>query len=435
MSLRTRFSTARRKLERKQAAKEVVQKIANQQFHSRAEFLSVLSKQLHEAGTTAARLENALATVGRKLSIDVAVWSSPTAIMLSMTDTGSDAGEKDVRLLRLNPGDINLRMLADVDEVAENVIRGKLEVDSGLKALAQLQLPASKARVRLETIGGFLLANFGVAALLGLGWIEISIAAGMGLLLGVLHLALADRRRFSGGLDAMCAIVAAFVVAAADHWIAPINTKSTLLASLIVLVPGLSITSAAVELATQHLVSGTARMAGAFTTLLKLSFGAFVGSEVAAIAGLTGLKGVVAVAPSWIPWLGLLVSACSFAVMFKAKARDVPLAIFAAILGYTCTRWGGQWYGAEFGVFFAGLVVTLCANFYARFFRRPGALIRLPGIILLVPGSIGFKSLFSVVGGDVGSGLETAVALLLSVVSLSAGLLLASTLLAPRHSL
>jgi uncharacterized membrane protein YjjP (DUF1212 family) len=434
MSLRSRFSTARRKLERKQASKEVVRKIANEHFDSRAEFLCVLSKQLHEAGTTAARLENALATVGRKLSIAVAVWSSPTAIILSMTDSAGQAEEK-VRLLRLSPGDINLRMLADVDEVAENVIRGKLEVDSGLRALEQLQLPPSKARVRLETIGGFLLANFGVAALLGLGWIEIAIAAAMGLLLGVLHLALADRRRFAGGLDAMCAIVAAFVVAAADHWIAPINTKSTLLASLIVLVPGLSITSAAVELATQHLVSGTARMAGAFATLLKLSFGAFVGSELAAIAGLTGLTGSVQVGPSWLPWLGLLVSACSFAVMFKAKARDVPLAIFAAILGYTCTRWGGQWYGAEFGVFFAGLIVTLCANFYARYFRRPGALIRLPGIILLVPGSIGFKSLFSVVGGDVGSGLETAVALLLSVVSLSAGLLLASTLLAPRHSL
>ena len=80
-------------------------------------------------------------------------------------------------------------------------------------------------------------------------------------------------------------------------------------------------------------------------------------------------------------------------------------------------------------------MVSLTANSYARLFKRPGAVIRLPGVILLVPGSVGFKSLFFVFQKDVFLGLDTAVSLLLLVVSLVAGLLMANTLVPARYSL
>jgi uncharacterized membrane protein YjjP (DUF1212 family) len=406
-------------------------------FEARAHFVSLLAKQLHESGTTAARLENALCNVGRKLKMEAAVWSSPTAIILSLSDlTGETTQAKNVvRVLRLNPGDVDLRTLCAVDDIAERVISGELNAQTGARALTLAGAPVSPLRAKLETIGGFVLANTGVACLLNCAWAEIAVAAVIGALLGWMHLWLGSRRRFTGGLDALCAITAAFLVTASAHLIAPLDYRRTLLASLIVLVPGLGITSAAAEIATQHLVSGTARMAGAFATLLKLAFGALVGAELAKILGMTPMLGNPVSAPEWVAWLGLLISGFSFAVLFKALPQDFPLAIGAAILGYACTRIGGAIYGAEFGVFVAGLIVALCANLYARLVKRPGALIRLPGIILLVPGSVGFKSLFFVFQKDVFLGLDTAVSLLLLLVSLVAGLLLASTLVAPRNSL
>jgi uncharacterized membrane protein YjjP (DUF1212 family) len=414
---------------------------ASDSFDARAHFVSLLAKQLHEAGTTAARLENALYTVGRKLKLDIAVWSSPTAIILSLSDnavalTENAAQQKNVvRVLRLSPGEVDLRRMCTVDDIAERVIKGELDADTGARALTLAGAPIRPMRAWIETILGFMLANIGVSCLIQSSWAEIAIAGTIGFVLSIIHLWLGSERRFAGGLDALCAIVASFMVMAAAHWIAPIDFKKTLLASLIVLVPGLSITSAAAEIATQHLVSGTARMAGAFATLLKLSFGSFVGAEIARLLGFVALTGTITAAPTWVPWAGLLISAVSFAVLFKALPRDFPLAIAAAILGYTCTRFGGNAYGAEFGVFFAGLMVTLSANLYARISRRPGAIIRLPGIILLVPGSVGFKSLFLVFQKDVFLGIDTAVSLLLLVVSLVAGLLFASTLVAPRNSL
>jgi uncharacterized membrane protein YjjP (DUF1212 family) len=416
----------------------VQDQIAANSFEERADFLVLLARQLHESGTTAARLENALDTVGRKLGLDADVWSSPTAIILSLTDTadnGRRAARNLVRVLRLSPGGVDLRTLCAVDDIAERVIAGELNAESGARALILAGAPVRAERLWLETTGGFMLASAGVAALLNAAWVEIAITALIGAVLGALHITLGARRRFANGLDALCAIVAAFLVTCAAHFFSPIDYRRALLASVIVVIPGLSITSAAAEIATEHLVSGTARMAGAFATLLKLAFGALVGAEAAKILGMTPIISVASPSPEWVAWTGLLVCATSFAVLFKALPKDFPLAIGAAILGYGCTRVGGDLYGKEFGVFFAGLVVALTANLYARVIRRPGALIRLPGIILLVPGSVGFKSLFFVFQKDVFLGLDTAISMLLLVVSLVAGLLLASTIVPPRHSL
>jgi uncharacterized membrane protein YjjP (DUF1212 family) len=406
-------------------------------FEAKTTFVALLAVQLHEAGTTAARLENALDTVGRKLGLDADVWSSPTAIILSLTEftkAGAAPPQNLVRVLRLTPGDINLRTLCAVDDIAERVISGELNAESGARALTLASAPVAIKRLWLETVLGFTLASTGVAALLRAAWVEILLAATIGAVLALLCLTLGSRRRFVSGLDAICAIVAAFLVTCAAHFFV-MDYRRALLASVIVLIPGLGITSAAAEIATQHLVSGTARMAGALATLLKLAFGALVGAELAKLLGMTAQIGVPQPTPEWIAWAGLLVSATSFAVLFKALPKDYPLAMGAAMLGYASTRIGGDLYGAEFGVFFAGLIVALTANIYARLSRRPGALIRLPGIILLVPGSVGFKSLFFVFQKDVFLGLDTAISMLLLVISLVAGLLLASTLVAPRHSL
>jgi len=122
-------------------------------------------------------------------------------------------------------------------------------------------------------------------------------------------------------------------------------------------------------------------------------------------------------------------------VLFRAARRDWPLVMASAWLGYLCTRFGGEALGAEFGVFIAGLVVGCAANLYARSRKRPGALVRVPGIILLVPGSVGLRSLFFVFERDVFLGLDTAFSLVVLLVSLVAGLLFGNVLLPPRRSL
>ncbi|MEO6065648.1 MAG: threonine/serine exporter family protein, partial [Lysobacterales bacterium] len=95
----------------------------------------------------------------------------------------------------------------------------------------------------------------------------------------------------------------------------------------------------------------------------------------------------------------------------------------------------GEALGAPSGVFLAGLVVGGAANIYARWRNRPGALVRVPGIILSVPGSVGFRTLILVFGGNLMSGLNTAVTLLLLLAAVVGGLLFGNLLVPPRRYL
>jgi uncharacterized membrane protein YjjB (DUF3815 family) len=75
------------------------------------------------------------------------------------------------------------------------------------------------------------------------------------------------------------------------------------------------------------------------------------------------------------------------------------------------------------------------SNLYGRVAGKPGALVRLPAIMLLVPGSVGFRGLSSLMERDYSLGLETGVAVLSALVALMAGLLFGSVLVPPRRYL
>jgi uncharacterized membrane protein YjjP (DUF1212 family) len=403
-------------------------------FEARSAFLALLARRLHEAGTSAPRLEVALTRAAERLGLTTEVWSSPTALILGTRDVANPC-RKDHEVLRLNPGSINLRRLCRVDAIAEAVIRGELDIAEGRAQLEQANRAQLSKRFQAETVLGYGLASTGVAGLLGGGPTEMAVAGVLSMLIGLLDLASGRRPQLGQALDAVAALMVAVVAGALAHYLLPLSSRVVLIASLIVLLPGLTLTTAASEIATGHLVSGTARMGGAFATLLKLAFGALVGSQIVARLEWTALPVQPHALPGWVEWVCLAVSALSFAMLFRARLADYPLAMSAAVVSFLVSRFGSEQLGPEFGVFLAGFVINLAANFYATRFGKPGAVVRLPGIILLVPGSVGFRTLSFVFQKDVFLGLDTAVSLLLLLVSLVAGLLFANTLVPPRRAL
>ena len=66
---------------------------------------------------------------------------------------------------------------------------------------------------------------------------------------------------------------------------------------------------------------------------------------------------------------------------------------------------------------------------------RPSTLVSLPSIMLLVPGSVGFRGVASIMERNYALGLETGVAVLSALVALMAGLLFGSVLVAPKRYL
>jgi len=208
------------------------------------------------------------------------------------------------------------------------------------------------------------------------------------------------------------------------------------IASMIVLMPGMALTNAFSELTSQHLMSGTARFFGAMTTLLKLTVGTMIALTVVELVGLEPQVRAWRPQPDWVEWGAVVTAAWAFAALFRADRRDYLLVMAAAIIGYAISRMGGEWLGSPAGVFLSALAITVAGNGYARWLNRPGALIRVPGIIMLVPGSTSLRSLLTAVQQqDVAAGQDAAITVLNVLLALVAGLLIGNLVLPARRDL
>ena len=405
-------------------------------YAQRIAFVCEIAGRLHRYGTTAQRLEGTVVGLSQRLGLDCEPWSNPTGLILSFSDPVRPLGASDsTRVIRLAPGETDLHKLSEADRIADAVSMGEMSIAQGHTALRALDRTPS-VRWRAMQIFASGLAAAAVAGLWRLPWLDMATAGLIGVIIGVLGELIARRPQMKEASDAISALVAGFVAILVANFIAPLNLNTVIIASLIVLLPGMTLTNAVSELTSRHLVSGTARFAGALTTILKLTIGTAIALTIAELLGLEPAVRAWRPQPDWVVWCALVLAAFAFAVLFRARRRDYPLVMAAAMSGYLISRFGGEAFGPQSGVFLAALVTTAAGNLYARLANRPGALIRLPGIIMLVPGSIALRGVISLVQAqDIGAGQEAAMAAINTLMALLAGLLFGSLLVSARRNL
>jgi uncharacterized membrane protein YjjB (DUF3815 family) len=133
--------------------------------------------------------------------------------------------------------------------------------------------------------------------------------------------------------------------------------------------------------------------------------------------------------------LALALAAGAFVVIFKARFRDFPWILAACGLAFYGTRQGAALLGPQFGVGLGAFALGLGSNLYTRLKRRPSVVTLLPGLMVLVPGGLGFKGLEFIIQKQLVVGLDTAFQALFVAIALLTGLLLAHAAVQPRTAL
>lgn len=379
-----------------------------------------LGRALHAYGYASPALERALVMASTRLGLVGHFFSTPTSIFVAF---GSGASQRTF-LTRVEPGGICLGKLADVDGNARGVIDGTITPAEALARIEAIEHGPAPFPAWLETAASGV-ASGAACRLLGGGGPDVLVASGLGVVVGLLGL-VAGRLQVQQGLVELltAALVSAVALLAATAGLGESPTLSTL-AGLIIVLPGFSLTVAMTELAARHLVAGTARLAGAFTVFLAITFGVALGRQVVtAIAGLPAPAAVVPL-PGWTLWAAILATPISLTVLLQGHARDIPWIVAASVAGFFGGRAGTAWLGPGIGACVGALSVGLTAHLYERWRRRPALVLLVPGVLLLVPGSTGFRSLAHLLDQQVVVGIDAAFTTLLTAASLVAGLLLA----------
>jgi uncharacterized membrane protein YjjP (DUF1212 family) len=399
--------------------------------HQPVGFILRLAKALHTYGVPAYELETILTACAEKLGFGLQCLSMPTSITLTLMQ------KKQVQtyVIRVAPGEIHLEKLRRVSDIAHQVMRGEVSTKDGADALKIIN-QATPAYPQWLMVLAFALVSSAVCRLFGGGINEIIGALIGGAALGVLTLISMRYSLLAHLLPATAAMLSTLVAYITAHFLPGTEVYITMVSGLIILLPGLTLTIAMAELATQNLISGTARVFGAGTVFILMAFGMVIGNHIAEVLALTSVShaSILHSLPAWTEWVAVLMGSMGLVILFQARLLDSGWVILGGLVAFAAVKYASLHFDNAMTAFCGAIAVGLCANIVSRFTQVPGATLVVPGFIILVPGSVGFRSLTALMEHDVVRGLDTAFNMILVGISLVAGLLISSLVTLPKSS-
>lgn len=393
-------------------------------------FLTRMAGALGAYGAAAHRLEDALAACARRLGVHAEFFATPTGVFVTV----GDIDDQRTRITPIDSFDVNIETLTLLDRALTNVAEGRSTVREGLREIDRIE----SAPARYGPI--ITAASFGLISACATVFFQGSVAdaatAGViGLSAGALTQLSTRDRSWTRVLEFVSGALAALIASLANWFTAgAVDPPTAMLAGLIVLIPGMTLTTAVNELATRHLVSGSARLMGALIVFVMIGFGLAVGLRISELIPVTQGGDSIRF-PSWFDFVALLVTAFPLVVLFRTGPRQVLWVLLAALIGYAGARVGAITLGPGLGACVGAFLVGITSNASARLLDRPAAVMTAPGVLLLVPGSIGFRSLSSLLEHDVVAGVETAFGMVMVAAAIVTGLLLANVAVPPRRAL
>jgi uncharacterized membrane protein YjjP (DUF1212 family) len=384
-----------------------------------SDLLLALGRAYHQAGIPTDTLEDILHAVAVSLGAELQVNALPTSLTVAV---GAGTTQRLV-ILRLEPGRLHLRKLALLNVVYRRLLEREIDVDT---------IDANvRPRAPIVTIMAYALLSLGASVLLGGGPREMQVSTLIGLSIGAIGAAADRNDAVSRIFEVLAAFVATLVVAAYERFVGPIALYIAIIAGIVQLLPGFTLTTALHELVSRHLVAGTARLGAVLVTLLSLGCGFALAL---AIVGPAMFPAPI-VSPMRSPGLLVLpaavVMAVAISIILRARARDFGWVCASCVIAIATSRIFGALPGHRVAAFGSAFVVGVLANLGARYLKIPQAVMLIPGIIVLVPGALSYESILSVFQTDLTNAASLGVDAVLASIFIVAGTLLSQLVIRP----
>lgn len=353
-----------------------------------------VGQALHAAGAPAHRVEAGCDAVREAFGREGAAVATPTALWLQVGDR--------TRIARLPAGDIHLGRLVAVLRQVQRMQERPTTPAMARKALARILEPTSPWPLAVERIA-FIATSALAAVLLGGAAQDVALSIVGGSLALVFLGRVGALSAWTPLRDALLATLLGMLGAVGV--LIGANPSVVALASAILVVPGLSLTTALSELGAGHWTAGGSRLLGALLCLAQLAAGLAIGWW--AVGDLPTLMAPVPV-PATVVHLTPLLAPAGFAILLRARPQDLPSVWLTAILGWSVASTLPGVAGAAAG----GLTVALVAGTLGRIVRMPDLALIVPGILLLVPGTVGVHGVEQLLSRALLEGAGTALAAL-----------------------
>jgi uncharacterized membrane protein YjjP (DUF1212 family) len=402
-------------------------------FIEKRRFIIRLGKALHKFGTPAYRLEAHLNNVAEILSLYASFVITPTALTFVLSE--DDENQEYNHILRVTPGELDLGSLARADELVDELVSGQRTLAEAIDRLDEI---ANKPNPygRLLTFLAFGAASGAFAMLMQTSWNDVFWSTLLGLVVCLFTFWAERSKRVTEMLEPISALAAAILASAITLIDPSINMPLVILSAIIAFIPGLALTLALSELAARNLISGTARLMDAVMILFKIYFGSVLGIALGQMFWGEVAFVEPAHTPTWTSWLAVTILSFSLVILFRARIKDAPWGIISGYVAFGASILGASILGVSLGAFVGAFALGIYSNIFSRMMNLPSSIVKLLGLVVLVPGSKVYIGLNHAISGqnilnetDIGSQA------FLIFMSLVAGLIFANVALPSRKSL
>jgi uncharacterized membrane protein YjjP (DUF1212 family) len=406
---------------------------ATDNFAEKRRFIIRLGKALHKFGTPAYRLEAHLQNVAKDLELKACFIITPTALTFVLSE--DEENQQYNHVIRVKPGELDLGSLARTDELVDELSTGQRSLSEAIDRLDEIAKKPNPYS-RFLTFLGFGASSGAFAMLMHTSWNDVFWSTLLGFVVCLFTFWAERSRRVTDMLEPIAAITTALLASAITLIDPSINMPLVILSAIIAFIPGLALTLGLAELAARHLMSGTARIMDAIMTLFKLYFGAVLGMALGKL-----FWGEVSYImpnnmPDWTSWAAVTTLSISLVILFRVRIKDAPWGIISGYIAYGASILGAEYLGPALGAFVGAFVLGIYGNFFSRLMQLPSSIVKLLGLVVLVPGSKVYIGLNSAVSGvDMLNTSNIGSQAFLIFMSLVAGLIFSNVALPSRKTL
>ncbi|KAF9280995.1 hypothetical protein BGZ68_006906 [Mortierella alpina] len=388
-----------------------------------------LCKSFIRYGAPSHRIELAMEAMCKTFGVDGSFAFLPGLMMISFGD--SDTHTSETHLIKCAQG-FDMGRLAKVHKIARAVVYKHMQPDEALVNLKAINGEKPPYNMWAMLVA-YAVSSGLIAPLVFQGsWYDMLAGMGLGSMVGLTTLMASRYSVYSNVFEVSTSIVIAFVAKALREYVC---FTGVVLSGIVTLLPGLSLTTAIMELSSRYMISGSVRMFYSLIYCLFLGFGLSIGSNLWDVfkAPPPGDQPSGFCHPATEPWRWVLfpLLAIGFNVQLHALPRQWPVMVICSSVGYAVSQFAGLYWPHSLHIAAAvsAFVVGLLGNIYERLTHELAFVPILGAILLIVPGGMGVRSSLMLLGqvGNTSQGTAFALQMILVALGIAVGLF-ASTL-------
>ncbi|MBU3012198.1 threonine/serine exporter family protein [Polaribacter vadi] len=350
-------------------------------------FIVELGRALHIYGIPSYKIQSYLTEVANNKGIKGSFMDFPTWINYAFYDD-----EESFNYIEcIPPGILNLGAFSRVAELTKKVINSEVDSDEISEELSIIHQKTKKVNHFYLTLA-YAFAAGAFSLIIGTNWISFWLSLLTGSLVYLMVYLTSKSKYIENVFESLSALLITIISCLIKQVVPEFNVGLTILASIIIFVPGLGITTALEEITSKNLVSGSAKLFDAIILLFKQFFGVLLGFGLMTTLMEVNIVDTTSEMPKWINFFAIPVLSISLFPVLQVRKKDMFFGVLTGAISFSIIiLLSGL--GILISTFIGTLTVVGISSLFGRISKTPKTVYLIQGIIILVPGSKSFIGL------------------------------------------